>query len=355
MSGFKDIVKGGWHPDKDVPIKDSLKGLVGKGKKEEKTYREPIPITSLRDPASFPPPPKHVATGATPSPPPGHPYRSPGAGAAHQSYSSAHTTHNQDAEEAPPAPKPYRVDTTGLSTSHLPPPPRRTGGTASTPSPPPAYTHAKPPPPSLPPRLPPRTSTPTSPAHPPAPPVRDPQPEPKTQGYLNKSAINNLSSRGISVPGFGINPSTPALTTAQPRQPGTAPSTAGTTWAQERAALQTASSAYKDPTSVSASDAASAASTINNFHQRHGDQVGSVAGRINAFAAGGRTATPPHSAPNPAPGGAGVASAAAAGKKKPPPPPPPAKKPALAAAATHGARQEQAAPPPVPLGTRPQF
>jgi len=24
MSGFKDIVKGGWHPDKDVPIKDSL-------------------------------------------------------------------------------------------------------------------------------------------------------------------------------------------------------------------------------------------------------------------------------------------------------------------------------------------
>ncbi|KAH8909610.1 hypothetical protein BR93DRAFT_975845 [Coniochaeta sp. PMI_546] len=359
MSGLKDIVKHGWHPDKDVPIKDSLKGLVGKGDKKERTYHTPTPITSLRDPASFPPPPKHVATGATPSPPPGQPYRPPAAGAAHQSYTSTHTTHaHEQPTEEPPAPKPYRIDTTGLSTSHLPPPPvRRPGGATSTPSPPPAHVYAKPAPPSLPPRLPPRTSTPTSPAQPPPPPARTSQAAAQPQGYLNQSAISSLSSKGISVPGFGIG-STTSTSPQSPQAPGQSTAGAGTTWAQKRAALQTASSLHKDPTSVSASDAASAAATFNNLHQRHGEQLSSVAGRVNAAASGGRAATPPHPPPQ-ASAAPGTAAAPLVGKKKPPPPPPPAKKPALVAASRAGAASQGAGdappPPPVPLATRPQF
>ncbi|OIW33348.1 hypothetical protein CONLIGDRAFT_666659 [Coniochaeta ligniaria NRRL 30616] len=363
MSGLKDIVKNGWHPEKDVPITKSLKGLIGKGDKarlangpaqEEKTYREPIPITSLRDPASFPPPPKHVATGATPSPPPGQPYRPPAAGASHQSYTSTHTP--QPPQEEPPAPKPFRIDTTGLSTSHLPPPPvRRPGGTTSTPSPPPAHAHAKPPPPSLPPRLPPRTSTPSSPTQPPPPPVRTSQPATQPQGYLNQSAINSLSSKGISVPGFNIGSTPPTSTSPQPSQaPGQGTGASGTTWAQKRAALQTASSIHKDPTSISASDASSVASTFNNFRQRHGDQVASATSRANAFASSDRAATPPHPTPTTTPG-TGVGSLV--GKKKPPPPPP-AKKPGLAPPRAAGATNQansDAPPPPVPLATRPQF
>lgn len=157
------------------------------------------------------------------------------------------------------------------------------------------------------------------------------------------------------MPGFGIGSPAQNSASTAPSQPAQAPSS-GTTWAQKRAALQTASSLHRDPSSVSASDAASAASTLNNFHQRHGDQVGSAAGRLNASAAAAVSpaATPPH---HPTPGtGAG---SSVAGKKKPPPPPPPAaKKPAaLAAAATHGGpgQHEDDAPPPVPLASRPRF
>ncbi|KAB5570021.1 hypothetical protein GE09DRAFT_1217472 [Coniochaeta sp. 2T2.1] len=356
MSGLKDIVKKGWHPEKDVPIKDSLKGLVGKGNKKEETYRNPTPISSLRDPASFPPPPKHVATGATPSPPPGQPYRPPATGPAHQSYTNTRVPQEPAVEEPPPPPRPYRVDTTGLSTSHLPPPPRRAGdATTSTPSPPPSYTHAKPAPPSLPPRLPPRTASPAvSASHPPPPPVRSPQPATATTttgpqaGYLNQSAINSLSARGISVPGFGIGspppPTSPSATT--PSQP---TGTTGTTWAQKRAALQTASSLHKDPSSVSVADASSAASTLHNFHQRHGDQVTSVAARANALA-GHQPGAPSHPTPSATP----VSLAAA--KKKPPPPPPPAKKPALSSCPSSSQANDTAPPPPpVPLATRPKF
>jgi hypothetical protein len=363
--GFADQELFGLHPRphffgrRPYANAPEQRGLIGKGKKEdEKTYREPMPISSLRDPASFPPPPKHVAMGAAPSPPPGQPYRPPAAGAAQQSYNSTQSTFGQPVEEAPPAPKPYRVDTTGLSTSHLPPPPRRAGGDiTSTASPAPANSHTRPGPPSLPPRLPPRAGTPTSPAHPSQPLVRTPQPpQPKPQGYLNHSAIDNLSARGISVPGFNIGSTTQSTASASvpPQHQHGQPTNTGTTWAQKRAALQTASSAYKDPSSVSASDAASAASTLNNIQQRHGGQISSVAGRVNAFAANGRTGTPPSpSTITPTPSSA---LASAVGKKKPPPPPPPAKKPGLAAP-THGVLHydDNDAPPPVPLATRPQF
>jgi hypothetical protein len=205
---------------------------------------------------------------------------------------------------------------------------------------------------------------------------------------LNQSAANRLGASGISVPSLGINrsspnnnasPSTPpprtgaaqvntlqnrfaklgtstTPTTSQPQSP--ASPAEGTTWQQKQAALQTASAFQKDPSSVSFSDARSAASTANNFRQRHGEQVTSglktannlnqkygVTDRVGGLAAqaqGGEQA--PQSPQSP--------MAGLAGKKKPPPPPP-KKKPGLGMPPQQ--RAEGDAPPPIPTATRPQF
>lgn len=118
--------------------------------------------------------------------------------------------------------------------------------------------------------------------------------------------------------------------------------------------MKTASQFHKDPSSVSFSDAKSAASTANNFRQRHGEQVASgmkaannvnqkygVADKVGAFSqrAQGQGAQQ-------APQQTGIA-----GKKKPPPPPP-KKKPELSAAQP---QQDDDAPPPIPMSTRPTF
>ena len=73
MSGFKDIAKGGWHPKgKDGKSTESWRGdfkginqvagWMGKGKDphqqaEEHTSR---PLSTLKDPSAFGPPPKNV-------------------------------------------------------------------------------------------------------------------------------------------------------------------------------------------------------------------------------------------------------------------------------------------------------
>ncbi|CAI4217830.1 unnamed protein product [Parascedosporium putredinis] len=67
-------------------------------------------------------------------------------------------------------------------------------------------------------------------------------------GHLNQSAVSRLGAAGVSVPGFGISPSSPS-----------------------------------GPSTVSFQDARSAASTANNFRQRHGDQVASAARTANSF------------------------------------------------------------------------
>lgn len=312
-------------------------------------------------------------------------------------------------DEPPAPPRPYRVDTTGLSTSNLPPPPRRADGASPAHDgggpPPPPYTRstvgasAKPPPPSLPPRLPPRQNT--------ASPVAETSS--RQAGFLNQGAMDRLGAAGVSVPGLGISGNSgrpplppPSMGRSSPKPPssagsgmselqsrfgrfgvgsGSSPGSAtggtasppapaqGTTWAQKQAALKTMSDFKKNPSSVSLSDARNAASTANNFRQRHGEQVASgvktangldqkygVSGKVGGYLGNGNENA--GSSGTGAGHAAGVQShlntigaVAGLGKKKPPPPPPPKKKPALGGG--DGAREDT--PPPVPMATRPTF
>ncbi|KAI1074447.1 hypothetical protein F5B20DRAFT_434852 [Whalleya microplaca] len=430
MSDWKGIVKSGWHPEKEgtslrgqvvsriypsihpsihiytpfqvfktrddcsyirrliSPTTGNQKGLIHRGDKSSSSptssssNRSPPPISSLRDPSSFAPPPKHV----------GYRHGSPGGTAAqHQPESPDRQQTYGSTQEPAPEPRPYRVDTTGLSTSHLPPPPARRDDANG--APPPPYTAAKPP--SLPPRLPPRSNN--------ASPVHAPSPTSATAnaGYLNQGAISRLGAAGISVPGLGIgkssassaSPPPPASTnttnntssnsltdrfsrlsipsssssssSSSQRGTSTPAPEKGTTWAEKQAALRTASSFHRDPSSVSFADARAAAGTANNFRQRHGEQVAAgaraahrvdqrfgVSERALAAGAGGSG------------GGAGGQGGAGGGgtspmaqiqgvlaaKKKKPPPPPPAKKPSLA-----GMNDRGDTPPPVPMASRPKF
>lgn len=176
-----------------------------------------------------------------------------------------------------------------------------------------------------------------------------------------KSRFSKMSGSfgGGSGGAGGTSPSSP---TAAPAPP---PSQ-GTTWAQKQGALKTMSDFKKNPSSVSYSDARSAASTANNFRERHGEQVaegakkansldqkygvsGKVGGYVgNASSGGGaeteRGASPAQSHLNTLGGMAGLA-----GKKKPPPPPP-KKKPNLGGS---GGGRDEDGPPPVPMSTRP--
>ncbi|KAH9906244.1 hypothetical protein F4778DRAFT_778636 [Xylariomycetidae sp. FL2044] len=368
MADWKGIVKNGWHPEKGgTSLRGQVKGLIGRGDTSTgEREHHATPITSLRDPSSFGPPPKHVAT----------------TGSGGVTAYNAQQHQELVVEEPPREPKPYRVDTTGLSTSHLPPPPVRRDGavpgigqpSASTSAPPPSYSSAKPSaPPSLPPRLPPRSNN--------ASPIRAQSPAPtttssgKSAGHLNQGAVNRLGAAGISVPGLGIGKAAPPLPPARtsPTSAGSPTTTAatsgqiselqsrfsrmgttqpqgasttkspgqGTTWAQKQAALRTASSFQKDPSSVSLADAKTAAGTANDFRQRHGGEVASGLRTANGlgqrFAGGGGEATP------------GGQNSGLVGKKKPAPPPP--KKPAE----LPGRVTDSDVPPPVPIATRPKF
>ncbi|KAK4442249.1 hypothetical protein QBC34DRAFT_418978 [Podospora aff. communis PSN243] len=364
MSNYKDILKKGWHPEKEgTTFKGQMKSLVGRGDSDARSRNHTArPITALQDPSTFGPPPIRRSTG-TPSPPVSRPLSTTSPTSSHHPPSAAQ---HIATEEPVPPPKQYRVNTTGLCTSNLPPPPIRrdnTGNSAPTTSAAPA----KPTPPRLPPRLPPRNTTPSSPAAAPSLPTRT---ESLTSPIsLNQGAINRLGAAGISVPGLGIGRSSstsaaepvqaPALNELQsqfsrlgnshsPSPPPAAP-TQGTTLEQKRAALQTAAAFRQSPSSVSISDARAAASTANNFRQRHGDQVasgmrtagslyGKYGGHLNQQDSASESSV-----------GQAVSAASMLSKKKPPPPPPP-KKPQ-----TFRSGESAGTPPPIPLTTRPQF
>ncbi|KAK8152983.1 hypothetical protein BKA80DRAFT_40562 [Phyllosticta citrichinensis] len=406
MDKLTNMAKGGWHPEKrssssssDQPkgLRDRAKGLMGKGSDPAEASRnhQSRPLSSLRDPASFAPPPKHYAaygngaSGSTVAPVRsglGAPLSQAELEASQERQRQMEAAQREEEEAARPPPGPYRVDTTGLSTSHLPPPPvRRPGSETSTPvnsSIPPS---SKPTPPAakprLPPRLPPRQNS-----HPdlyaPAPPPTyqesvDTRAKPES-GILNSGAMNRLGKAGVSVPGFNIgrtaSPPVPARASPPPRQDQTAPAsglqsrfssmrlgsssentpTQGTSFAQKQSAFKTAQSFHKNPSSVSFNDMRSAASTANNFRQRHGDQVAAgmqtanglnqkygVLDRVNGASSTPAAPAAPANAPMSPP--ASTPPTGVVGKKPPPPPPP--KRKDLGGSG---------GPPPLPLASKPR-
>ncbi|KAF4449856.1 gmp synthase [Fusarium austroafricanum] len=432
MSGskYKDIMKNGWHPEKSgTTFKGQVKGLVGRGKSDDKdrSNHVSVPISQLKDPSSFAPPPKRTGSGLIPAAPktesaprkvitsPSN-YQDPRASAPEE---PGYAEPQEDFEEQPQPRGPYCTNTTGLSTDNLPKPPGRRDGADGRPAQPPSYQsamtgvgggRAAPPslpprlppslpprlPPSLPPRLPPRTNSGSTVSSSPA-----PRPAPTGSGLLNQGAVSRLGAAGISVPGFGIGRSSPAADASPspppPPRPGVAspppapaashmnelqnrfsklgtssntnstappPPSEGTTWAQKQAALKTASSFQKDPSSVSFSDARAAASTANNFRQRHGEQVAAGAKKVNSLNQKYGLLDKAQSSyssfqgnqsqgqgENATTGAASPGLASVVGKKKPPPPPP-KRKPALIGASATPIDDE---PPPIPMATRPQF
>jgi hypothetical protein len=172
------------------------------------------PISSLQDPKSFAPPPKNVKyyggpnTGSPTSTSFG-PSTEHSATTGPPAIPSRQQVHQKEAEDKPEPPKgPYRVDTTGLSTNHLPKPPVRRLDQSGYPTPP-ATSQAKAKP-SLPPRLPPRQPSPAqsfsnkAPESPPPPYAQATEGEGRDPTVLNQEAINRLGAAGISVPGLGI-------------------------------------------------------------------------------------------------------------------------------------------------------
>ncbi|CAG7991272.1 unnamed protein product [Penicillium olsonii] len=278
MSGFRNVMKDGWHPKGKEGAKESWRGdfkginqvagWMGKGRDADSTDKSEHvsqPLSSLKDPSSFGPPPKHINYhGAAAVPNQTTPdRRGLGQPLSQDQVAAQHTHHQQAAaeEEAPqkpaPPPVPYRANTTGLSTDNLPPPPRRTDSAspASTNS----FSKAKPPKP--PPRLPARNDSPSSeppPAYTPAPVI--------SHDYINQDASSRLANAGVSVPGFGIG--------EQGRQ---SPANAPVNELQSRfSQMNTGSGSAPPPparTSTTDSQSAGGGSTIQNFRERHGDKI----------------------------------------------------------------------------------
>ncbi|KAF1927170.1 uncharacterized protein M421DRAFT_422035 [Didymella exigua CBS 183.55] len=392
---FKNLAKNGWHPEKNKAgsggASDSrlgqVKGWVGKAQGKDNhadaaREHQSAPLSTLKDPSTFAPPPKRFP-GA--SPVSGEPSAAP-PGSARQRLQEKEEIQRRAEQESKPQ-GPYRTDTTGLSTAHLPKP-SAFRPNAATPPPVPA---ARGKPPGLPPRLPPRQTENVDEYTPPAPPSYGEAIQQTAPGTINQGAVDRLGQAGIAVPGLDIGrnasppvpprqramapppparqasaaaaaPPPPAAADNGPQlselqnrfarmntssTPESAPST-GTSWADKQAALRTASNFRNDPSKVSGSDLKSAASTANNFQQRHGEQAASgwraasglnqkygIAGKVNSFAGGSNSA---EASQPPAAGGLG----------KKPPPPPPARKPALTS-------NNSGDPPPIPMSSKPKF
>ncbi|PHH50271.1 hypothetical protein CFIMG_006644RA, partial [Ceratocystis fimbriata CBS 114723] len=333
MDKAKSIFKDGWHPEKPgQTFRQQVNGLMGRDKKadEEHANRHVTPVSQLRDPNSFAPPPKRTegSIRPPPSPPPSSSSRKP---IKFQPGTDLYSADHKVIERSSHPPT-YQAATS--------PPLQITQGYGE--DSPPATSPAAPP--SLPPRLPPRRNTTSSVASsavsndlpPPPPPVRNagnvaiqPPPPPPTRNVVAamqpapSSAMSRLASAGISVPSLGIGSSSstsggatneamapsdaPAANSATSTAGGTMdklsarfqrfspmssrtgspvlspsgtstavappPPAQGTTLEQKQAALRTAQALNKDPSKVSLSDMRSAASTADNFRQRHGDQV----------------------------------------------------------------------------------
>lgn len=196
---------------------------MGKGKdsNSESSERTAAPLSSLKNPASFGPPPKHSGYhgGAAASNETSRDRSSLRAPVSEEQgyqqdmrqypqqqypqHRQAEVEAQEPEEEERPPPTPFRVDTTGLKTDHLPPPPRRTGSSSAS-----SVSSSKPSAkPGVPPRVPPRTNSTPSQQEPFPPPAYSPIPRPSEQaseGYINQGATSRLANAGVSVPGLEI-------------------------------------------------------------------------------------------------------------------------------------------------------
>ncbi|KAH8166568.1 hypothetical protein CIB48_g1654 [Xylaria polymorpha] len=167
-TGWKDVV--------GTSLKSQVKGLIGRD--DSSSPREQhvaAPISSLRDPSSFGPPPKHVAARG---------------GRAASRTKTVPSRHNwivhvasASATDAIQCRGRKSIPRSVLTSPNNDNTGSRDGKAES--------------PPSLPPRLPPRSENST-----PSPTIASEQAA--SQGHLNQGAINRLGAAGISVPGLGI-------------------------------------------------------------------------------------------------------------------------------------------------------
>ncbi|PLB33772.1 uncharacterized protein BDW47DRAFT_87163 [Aspergillus candidus] len=411
MSGLRGVIKEGWHPKGREGGKESWRGdfkginqvagWMGKGGSKDGETEERVsrPLSSLKDPKSFGPPPKHIQA------------HSPAAAASRASSGSRglgaplsqdevdeqnyHIQQERQAESevqeaaahkpAPP-PVPYRLNTTGLDTSTLPPPPSRRvdAGTEHGRSSPRSTSR-----PSLPPRVPPRTNSGTQ--SPAPPPVYSAQPP--SDPYINEGATARLQKAGVSVPSLGIGGnSSQGQRDSNPRA-SASPTTAGSGGQGSLNELQTRFRQMRTDSAPSPTQApspparrstygqaqspaqSSPSSTLGDLRERHGDKIQAgrekisginekfgISSRFNNFVDTHRsspsTQTPlaastPRLASTGASRGASIGSsdvsAEAARKKRPPPPPP--KKVEMRSMPVGAAAPS---PPPLPLDTKPR-
>lgn len=374
---------------------------MGKGKDSSSDASEHVsqPLSSLKDPSSFGPPPKHIHYhGAAALPNETTPDRRGLGAPLSQNQITEQNAHHQQAvqeeEEAaqkPPAPPiPYRVNTTGLSTNNLPPPPVRrldtpeSGSPASASAAAPASAKPRP---QLPPRVPPRNATPVS--HSPSPPpAYNATPPPASQGYINQEATSRLANAGVSVPALGIgeaNASSPASSGAQ----GANINELQSRFSQMRTNSGSGSAAPQPPTRtpIPSGNREDALPPPLTFRERHADKIdmgkekwGGVTSRFNTFVEDRKfsanankriprppgpnspstskttTNTPTSTAAEIPAQSTGNSTLEAQAQRKRAPPPPPPKRADMRAAPANASPTSSAShtPPPVPLNTRPR-
>lgn len=204
-----------------------------------------------------------------------------------------------------------------------------------------------------------------------------------------KSRFSKLGDRFGSGGGSGSGSSPSPTSPSSESAPAGAPSQ-GTTWAQKQESMKTMNNLNKNPHSVSFADARSAATTANNFRQRHSGQVAAgwskakgmdekygvsakagagwnkaksmdekhgvsakAGGYIKSFTGGSSAETQKVESPEQSHPNATGTAAGVVGKKKPPPPPPKRKPDHLGGGGGAAAARDEEAPPPVPVLSRP--
>lgn len=364
---------------------------MGKGKDpnaNDQSEHVARPLASLKDPSSFGPPPKRNGTsvvtspGGTTTPTSTIKPSLRGLGAAVPVQQSSRQAEEEDKPAAPPLP--YRANTTGLETNHLPPPPVRND--VSSIAQPVASPSTRP---SLPPRLPARAPVPQSASPPPPPPYS----ETDNAVQMNQGAVSRLGQAGVSVPGLGIGAGSDQSATAQTnlnKQVNELQSRFGSMSASSPGDSQNhvagspnGTSPYDQPNSYGRTNSygqnqEASAGSAANIRQRGGDQFEAGKKKLSAFnqkhkitdrvhsyferppAPGQESASappppPPHpNHPNNLSRQNSNIDVEALNKRKPPPPPPPAKKPGLQSKPVVSSAATTPSPPPLPLGTKPR-